>query len=281
MERSRGEAPARAGFGTLQRAFVGSRVLTVRVIGWPQGGDITVWRTEGCEVRNMSQYGGAISSAFTLVALLVVSVEGAAQVGSGARSSDSYHYLSERAKPFALGLAGSETGYNSLRVSERTTFEAIMHALETEGLLRIVKSVAKAWGQGPGSGVDQFRLSLVLARGAVALLRDQPDFDHSIFGHVKLPSGRVIDREHLQFLNVDSVRQRRKADLERQASLQVSWKEDNPLVAEVDIDYRTISDSGHNRPDNSDIQSRTDEVSHYDLHVQTYGEGLDDWWRQP
>ena len=285
MERSSGEEQARASLGTWQETWGGTYVLAVHVVRL-QGDEIAVvWHADamrGYEVRNMNRCRLAIASTFTLGALLAVADEGAAQVGSGDPSSDSYEYVVERARPLALELAGSATGYNNLSVSERTTFEAIMHALEAEGLLRIVKSVAKTWGQGPGRGVDQFRLSVVLVNGAVALLRDQPDFRHSRFGHVKLPDGRVIDPGHWQFLNVDSVRQRRRAGVEQQALLQISWKEENPLVAEIDIDYRRTDDPGHFRPGNSDIRSRTDDgLSHYDLHVQSYGDSLENWWRQP
>ena len=224
----------------------------------------------------------AITSALALAALLTHSLDAAAQLDSGDAAFRSYQHLSERARALADGLAGGEDGYNSLSTSERSTFEAIVHALEAEGLLRIVKAVPKTWGHGPGSGVDQFRLSVVLANGAGDLLRDQPDFRHSVFGHVKLPDGRVIDRRLLAFRNVDSVRQRRKADLDRQASLQISWKEENPSVGEIDIDYRGADEPGHLDPDNSDVRSQThDGLSHYELHVQTYGEGLQEWWRQP
>ena len=191
--------------------------------------------------------------------------------------TNSYQYLSEPGKR-PLGNFVDAERYRRLTKSQRSTYESITHALESVGKLDIVQVVTAIWGADPGStdGKDQFRLSVILADGAVEdLLLPGSGFEKSQFlgigwGHVKRPDGTVVG-----YLGADSVRQ----DVRRPPSLQISWLEADPRVGEIDIDYR--EGSHHNLPANSDV---TDELpddgpTHYKLHGERYGAGLVRWWR--
>ena len=167
--------------------------------------------------------------------------------------------------------------YDSLLESQRSTFESIVHALESEGLVEIVDRVTAIWGEDSTStqGMDQFRISVVLVGDAVAEL-GRRRYKLSRRGHVKFPDGsRLGDRD------VDSARQPG-----RRPALQIAWVEDHPTVGEIDIDYRetSILDAfglGHMSPENSDVRALVfpSGPSHYDEHVRRYGTGLEDWWR--
>ena len=72
------------------------------------------------------------------------------------QSPGSYQYLSRPAKALIDGLDGvgdnngrldDAANYNALEESKRTTFEAIMHALEAEELLDLVTGVTAIWGE--------------------------------------------------------------------------------------------------------------------------------------
>lgn len=207
-----------------------------------------------------------------LVSLLAASADALGQ-------ESSYRYLSERGRGLFASYVDAEV-YRGLGEAQRTTFESIMHALESVSKLEIVETVTAIWGEGHprwAAGTDQFRLSVILADGAVEDLLRDPNFRENRFlsvvlGHVKLPSGVVVD-----YRDADSVRQRG-----RRPTLQISWLEDDFRIGEVDIDYRE-NDDGHREAGNSDVRGHLprDGTPHYDLHTERYGEGLFRWWGAP
>lgn len=215
--------------------------------------------------------------------ILVVGLLFATDAASGAQPPGSYEYLSDQARAFIDRLAGVGDGdgqsdeaavYNALEESERTTFEAIMHALEDQGLLDLVTGVTAIWGEIPRStqGLDQFRLSVTLAAGAAERLRSS-DYPGQNGPHVKLPNGRRVGW--------------RDAATARQSggppSMQVSWLKRNPTVGEIDIDYIPFGalaffGMGHMSPQNSDVRADPlGEPPNYDVHVRRYGH-LERWW---
>lgn len=213
-----------------------------------------------------------------MVRLAVVLVSLLAAPADVLGQASSYRYLSERGR----GLFGSYVDaeiYRGLTEAQRTTFESIMHALESISMLWVVETVTAVWGESDhplADGRDQFRLSVILADKAVEELLEHPDFEKDVrlgfgLGHVKLPSGTVLN-----FLHADSVRQE-----VRRPALQISWLEDDFKIGEIDIDYREDM-NGHTEPGNSDVRDElpgSGGTSHYDLHTERYGEGLVQWWR--
>lgn len=208
--------------------------------------------------------------AVVLVSLLAVPADVLGQASS-------YRHLSERGRGLFESYVDAEI-YRGLREAQRTTFESIMHALDSSSMLWVVEAVTAVWGEDHplADGRDQFRLSVILADKAVEKLLENPDFKNKGFltpwyGHVKLPSGAVLGWRH-----ADSVRQSG-----RRPTLQISWLEDDHRIGEIDIDYREGRD--HTEPGNSDVRDKLSEryggTSHYDLHTERYGEGLVQWWR--
>ena len=211
--------------------------------------------------------------------ILVVGLLFATDAASGAQPPESYQYLSDQARALVDRLAGdgqSDEGgvYNALEESERTTFEAIMHALEAQGLLALVTGVTAIWGEIPQStqGMDQFRLSVTLAAGAPEQLGNS-GYAGSGNPHVKLPNGNRVGW--------------RDAATARQSggspSMQVSWLKRNPTVGEIDIDYIPFGaldffGFGHSSPQNSDVRADPlGEPPNYNVHVRRYGH-LERWW---
>ena len=200
--------------------------------------------------------------------------------------SSSYQYLSEPAKEFVDQLVGDDDGqlddaaaYDSLEQSKRTTFEAIMHALDGQGLLDIVTRVTAIWGEEPNSneGRDQFRISVALVEGVKDRLASV-GYVINGRGHVKKANGDLKDEEY--------------SDTARQPggfpSLQVSWLVSKPTVGEVDIDYvpyglmsfitfEFLTRRGHFSPENSDVRAEVGNTRNYDTHVRGYGY-LEEWW---
>ncbi len=194
-------------------------------------------------------------------------------------SIGSYQYLSAKGVELfstsaaRLGVPASPQGYNSLSEAQRVTFEAIVHALEHEGLLHIVETVTVIWGEAfqpngllSTQGLDQFRISVVLIPSTVEVLLQAHGYNHNRRGHVKLPDGsRRGD-------GTDSARQPGRVP-----KLQVSWIEDDPTVGEIDIDYREFG-IGHMSPGNSDVRDRDGGgIPHYQLHINRYG--FTEWWK--
>ncbi len=187
---------------------------------------------------------------------------------------NSYQHLSESRKA-PLGNFVDAERYRRLTESQRSTYESIAHALDSVGKLHIVQVVTAIWGADPESkkGKDQFRISVILADGAVEGLLADSGFSEAKWlsigwGHVKLPGGEVVG-----FGGADSVRQDG-----RRPALQISWLENDFRVGEIDIDYR--EGSGHNLPANSDVRDKLPDggPTHYELHVKGYGEDLKRWW---
>jgi len=169
---------------------------------------------------------------------------------------------------------------DSTAESERTTFEAIVHALEALQIDHLVERVDTIWGVSESSdGRDQFRLSVTLTPGAVEEIRDNEDFDEKRFGgHVKRPNGHVVGRLVVPVWSfftavrqTDTVRQVRRGPL--QASVQISWLESDERTADIDIDYLSIWRGNHGKPLNSDVRFG----SHHEIHEQTFGR-LTNWW---
>ena len=178
------------------------------------------------------------------------------------------------------GQADDAHSYNALEESQRTAFEAIVHALENEELLEILDRITKIWGEKPGEsdGRHQFRVSVELASDAHDDLR-RAGFVLRRDGHVKKSNGTLVDRA-----GADSFRQPAG-----HPSIQVSWLQENPQIGEVDIDYISPNFAaailsmfgiklGHFNPKNSDV--RADLFGHpfnYEKHVERYGY-LALWW---
>lgn len=232
-----------------------------------------------------------------MVHLVVASVVVSTLQGTAPDSS--WDFLSPRGQElFADGAAS----YNRLEESRRTTFHAIIHALEAVDLDHLVVSVDEIWGALPSSseGRHQHRLSVTLTKGAVEELESRDDFTkHGCGGHVKRADGQLVGWPewtgrlgplaqpvgHLErFLrgcrDTDSVRQRRSPI--SPASMQISWLEDEPAIGDIDIDYVEKSKyRQHISPRNSDVTFQFPEGEpHYLLHLRTFG-GLPEWWRRP
>lgn len=131
-----------------------------------------------------------IAVAALVVALCLSAGDSGSQPSSGpVGPPNSYQYLSADAAMLidrylaSKDLPQGPEGYETLSESQRTTFESIAHALESQGDLGIVAEVTKVWGERRGArGVDQFRISVVLIRGAVAALLSHQDYKKSMLG---------------------------------------------------------------------------------------------------
>lgn len=197
--------------------------------------------------------------------------------------SGSYHHLSDRGRELAGGIAQDADDYNRLTVPQRATFEAVVHALEQEGIDSLIVSVTAVWGEDPRStdGTRQFRASVVLVEDVERILNGN-GYDVIRRGHVILPVGEV-DNE------ADGARQPG-----RPPKLQISWLEADPTIGEVDIDYRPFHfffdginfifpflpmRVVHLDPNNSNVMAQlSGGRSHYSLHLERYGPGLFPWW---
>ena len=202
---------------------------------------------------------------------------------------DPYNLLSPRGQELFPGDVDSY--HNQLEESQRTTFHAIIHALEAVDLDHLIVSVDRIWGAVPSSteGRDQYRLSVTLAEGGVGELQSRADFAKNRSGHVKRADGRLVGGigwgnlflgGFIQAARAtDSVRQKRSGL--SPASLQVSWLESKPTVGDIDIDYvRKRNIVHHNSPQNSDVTFQfPGGESHYLLHSRTFS-GLPEWWRR-
>ena len=240
---------------------------------WRQAGSLGMPSRPQCSACTSSRrwrWGtwGRERLAIVLVSLLAAPADSLSQ-------ESSYRHLSERGRALFESYVDAEI-YRGLRESQRTTFESIMHALGSMAKLEIIESVTAIWGEGHpewAEGTDQFRLSVILADGAVRNLLTDPNFEQNEvlgvgLGHVKLPSGVVVDWQ-----DADSVRQ-----TGRRPTLQISWLEDDYRIGEVDIDYRE-NDNEHHEASNSDVRSELpDGTPHFDLHTERYGQGLFRWW---
>ena len=213
------------------------------------------------------------------VTLLLVGLTVCALPAKGQESGERIGYDSlpprdenNRKSHWLLGPAKELDAYVTLTREQRSTYEAIMHALHSQGLLRIVDAVTAIWGvpvreDGRVSSVgnEQFRLSVILSREAVEVLGGRGfRVGRWWSGHVMLASG---------------AKARRPRDMRESGipSLQVSWSTTDPRFGEIDIDYRGHG-FAHGYPANSDIRAEHRGTSHYCLHMGKYESELVDWW---
>ena len=165
-----------------------------------------------------------------------------------------------------------EAGYDALSTSERTTFDAITHALSRSQLtdaagkslgtaLDLVVGIERVAGQYYGrQGDEQFRVYSQLEPGARQILEQSREFkfsEENIVYHVGYPY---------------SYRQEGKVP-----NIQFSISEDG-LRADIDVDYRssklpTAMWNGHLTSANSDVRAG----DNYKLHNGRWA-GLVNWW---
>jgi hypothetical protein len=164
--------------------------------------------------------------------------------------------------------------YAALTPSQRTTYEAVTHALSQSRLtgdngqpprqnaLELVAALTEVAGETRGaSGDKQFRLYVTLAPGAQELLAHSLEFfrdkDNTVFHH--------------EYPN--NLRQRGRAP-----TLQFSISKDGAR-ADIDVDYRSSRIpkaivNGHLRAANSDVRAG----HNYFGHISRWF-GLPRWWR--
>lgn len=166
-----------------------------------------------------------------------------------------------------------DSGYDSVPVSVRTTFEAITHALVTTPLtiqngdrigtaLDLVQAVETVKGRSPGTRGDaQFRMYVTLKPLALKKLDTSREFtrtgDNSVF-HIGYP---INYRQNGGF-----------------PSIQVSVSR-NGARADIDVDYRRSGFpaalfNGHLTAANSDVRAG----GNYKGHTKRW-DGLANWWR--
>ena len=222
---------------------------------------------------------------FAVVLLVVITF---LSVASSAQSQrESYQHLSARGRDLVAPLVDSgypAQDYDSWRQSERTTFEAIVHALEDLEISHLVERMDVPWGVSRSTdGRDQYRLSVTLKPGAVEEIRGNENFTVlPVGGHVKLPNGHVVGRLVAPWsfitaaVQTATARQKRPRG-SRRASVQISWLRSDERTADIDIDYLAIEATNHNKPFNSDVRFG----SHHEIHNRTFGQPppLTDWWR--
>jgi RHS repeat-associated protein len=183
-------------------------------------------------------------------------------------------YVDQQNKGRETSLSAAEV-YKGLSKSQQTTFSAVTHALENSTVtdkdgksvsaLSFVEGVTQitgAFGDDPNAGVggsEQFRLLVSLKQGATEALEKSKEFDEKDItsGHI-FKDGKVtsVDGNLRQNANGFSAR------------LQISFNGTNPLVADIDVDYRkqlglfNLSDKeGHLKPYNSDVRAVGPETS--------------------
>ena len=205
----------------------------------------------------------------------LIASSSSAQIERSSYHRSSYHHLSPGGRALVAPLPADD--YNSWPQSERTTFEAIVHALEHLKITHLIECVDAVWGVSRSTdGRDQYRLSVTLTSNAVDEIRNNNNFSVWPFGgHVKLPTGHVVGRSFLRSaLQTKTARQKRSRG---QASVQISWLTSDERTADIDIDYLDIHASNHNKPLNSDVRFG----SHHEIHELTFGQSpqLIDWWR--
>ncbi len=165
-----------------------------------------------------------------------------------------------------------EAGYATLSTSERTTFDAITHALSRSELtdangkslgtaLDLVVGIERIAGQYYGrQGDEQFRVYCQLKPGAREILEQSQEFkftEENIVYHVGYPY---------------SYRQEGKVP-----NIQFSISEDG-LRADIDVDYRSSKVpsamwNGHLTSANSDVRAG----DNYKRHNARWA-GLFNWW---
>ena len=167
-----------------------------------------------------------------------------------------------------------QEAYDNARISVRTTFDAVTHALlrakltDAEGrnlgrTIDLVDAVDEIMGEEAGAGGDrQFRLYVYLKPTAVDVLSKSREFFH--------------DRDNASYHKGFPTCYRLKNG---PPSIQFSISRDNRM-ADIDVDYRSSGFpkavfNGHLRAANSDVRAG----NNLQRHDQRW-EGLNGWWRE-
>jgi hypothetical protein len=166
-----------------------------------------------------------------------------------------------------------ERAYDNARLSIRTTFDAVTHALLNAKItdahgkslgraIDLVDAVDEVMGEESGVGGDrQFRLYVYLKPNAVGILSQNQEFFH--------------DRDNSVYHKGFPTCYRLKKG---PPSIQISVSRDNKL-ADIDVDYRSSSFpkalvNGHLSASNSDVRAG----NNLDRHDGRWS-GLNGWWR--
>lgn len=162
--------------------------------------------------------------------------------------------------------------YDSARISQRTTFDAVTHALLNTPLtaadgkkmgtaLDLIQGLEQVAGQEPGAGGDrQFRLYVVLKPGAFRTLSESKEF--------------FRERDNTRYHHGYPYSFRMKGT----PSVQISGSRDFTR-ADIDVDYRSSEFpqflfNGHLSDSNSDVRA-DDNLERHDERWS----GLTGWWR--
>jgi hypothetical protein len=166
-----------------------------------------------------------------------------------------------------------QEAYDNARLSVRTTFDAVTHALlkaqltDAKGTslgraIDLVDAVDEVMGEGSGVGGDrQFRIYVYLRPNAVDVLSTSQEF--------------FRDRDNTAYHKGFPICYRLKNG---PPSIQFSISRDNKM-ADVDVDYRSSSFpkalvNGHLSASNSDVRAG----NNLDKHDERWA-GLNGWWR--
>ncbi len=172
------------------------------------------------------------------------------------------------------GKVVPQEAYDNARLSMRTTFDAVTHALlkvkltdgNGRGLVRaidLVDAVDEVMGEGSGVGGDrQFRIYVYLKPNAVDVLSKSKEF--------------FRDRDNTVYHKGFPICYRLKNG---PPSIQFSISRDNKM-ADVDVDYRSSGFpkglvNGHLSASNSDVRAG----NNLEKHDQRWS-GLNGWWRE-
>jgi hypothetical protein len=167
-----------------------------------------------------------------------------------------------------------QEAYDNARLSMRTTFDAVTHALLKAKLtdakgkslgraIDLVDAVDEVMGEGSGVGGDrQFRIYVYLKPNAVGVLSTSQEF--------------FRDRDNTVYHKGFPFCYRLKNG---PPSIQFSISRDNKM-ADVDVDYRSSSFpkglvNGHLSASNSDVRAGNNLDKHEDRWA-----GLNGWWRE-
>jgi hypothetical protein len=167
-----------------------------------------------------------------------------------------------------------EQVYNSARVSVRTTFDAVTHALlstqmtnergQNLGLaIELVDALDQVLGEEAGAGGDrQFRMYVYLKPNAIDILSSSQEFFH--------------DKDNTIYHKGFPICYRLKSG---PPSIQFSISKDKRM-SDIDVDYRSSTFpkallDGHLTAGNSDVRAGGNLTTH-----DNRWEGLNGWWRQ-
>jgi hypothetical protein len=167
-----------------------------------------------------------------------------------------------------------QQAYDGARVSVRTTFDAITHALVSTKLtnekgrslglaIDLVEAVDQVLGEEAGAGGDrQFRMYVYLRPNAIETLRSSREFFH--------------DKDNTIYHKGFPTNYRLKNG---PPSIQFSITRDERM-SDIDVDYRSSTFpkalfNGHLTAGNSDVRAG----NNLDTHDNRW-EGLNGWWRQ-